>query len=310
MLDKFADELREQREKSGLTLQQMANKTRIDLKFLEAIDQGNFAFLPELYVKAFVKQYAKTIGLDENLSLKKFEAAREGKEFDPTPIVDEKSEIDEKNNSDSENSNLNKPQVETHIPQQQKPVVKSTSPLKSYVDETRSKSVEDENKVKNQLMIFGLGGVGLLIVVSLIYFLVFNKSDKIIVEETPIDEVIQQSSQRYEEETAVDQQNLSDSILVSNGTDSLYLTFYAKETSWVFVVLDNNRTQEFTLSPNSKFSIAAVNEFKATVGNSGGVTLQLNNKGVDFTGRPGSVRHFKLDKTGIVYLNAPPKLEQ
>ena len=67
MLDKFADELRQQRENSGLTLQQMATKTRIDLKFLEAIDQGNFSFLPDLYVKAFVKQYSQTIGLDENL---------------------------------------------------------------------------------------------------------------------------------------------------------------------------------------------------------------------------------------------------
>ena len=98
--------------------------------------------------------------------------------------------------------------------------------------------------------------------------------------------------------------------MVPVSSDSLYLTFYAKETSWVFVVLDNNRTQEFTLSPNSKFSVAASREFKATVGNSGGVTLQLDNKSVDFTGRVGSVRHFKLDKTGIVYLNAPPKLEQ
>ena len=75
-------------------------------------------------------------------------------------------------------------------------------------------------------------------------------------------------------------------------------------------MLDNNRTQEFTLNPNSKFSIAASREFKATVGNSGGVTLQMNNQAVDFTGRTGSVRHFKLDRSGIIYLNTPPKLEQ
>lgn len=70
MLNKFADELKSKREESGLTLQQLATKTRIDIKFLEAIEQGNFAFLPELYVKAFVKQFAKTIGLDENVILK------------------------------------------------------------------------------------------------------------------------------------------------------------------------------------------------------------------------------------------------
>ena len=158
-------------------------------------------------------------------------------------------------------------------------------------------------------MIFGVGGVGLIIIVALLYFFVFNKSDKIIVEETPIEDVIKQSKDRYVEKSPPEQIT-NDSTLVNLPTDSLYLTFFAKETSWIFVVLDNVRTQEFTLSPNSKFTITALKEFKATVGNSGGVTLQMNNKPVDFTGRSGSVRHFKLDRTGIVYLSTPPKIEQ
>jgi cytoskeletal protein RodZ len=298
MLDKFADELREQREKSGLTLQQMATKTRIDIKFLEAIDQGNFAFLPDLYVKAFVKQYSKTIGLDENLMIKKFEAALEGKEYNPSPPIIEE-----------EHKTKETPKTESPKTESPKQTVKSTPPLISYVDEQKQKSMEDENKANKQLMIFGLGGVGVIVVAALLYFFVFNKSDKIIVEETPIEEVIEQSNQRYDEETARDQIT-SDSTTAPIASDSLYLTFYAKDTSWVFVVLDNNRTQEFTLNPNSKFSIAASREFKATLGNSGGVTLQMNNQAVDFTGRIGSVRHFKLDRSGIVYLNTPPKLEQ
>ncbi|MBE0551091.1 MAG: DUF4115 domain-containing protein [Ignavibacterium sp.] len=298
MLDKFADELRQQREKSGLTLQQMATKTRIDLKFLEAIDQGNFSFLPDLYVKAFLKQYAKAIGIDENIALKKFEAAREGKEFDPNPPAP----IEEVKQAEA-------PKVESPKTEAPKPIEQSTAPLKSYVDDHKQKSDEDESKSNSQLMVFGLSGVVLIIVAALVYFFVFNKSDKIIVEETPIEEVIEQGNQRYIEEEPAEQ-IIGDSTMVPVSSDSLYLTFYAKETSWVFVVLDNNRTQEFTLSPNSKFSVTASREFKATIGNSGGVTLQLNNQSVDFTGRVGSVRHFKLDKTGIVYLNAPPKLEQ
>lgn len=298
MLDKFADELREQREKSGLTLQQMATKTRIDIKFLEAIDQGNFAFLPDLYVKAFVKQYSKTIGLDENLMIKKFEAAREGKEYNPDPpVVEEEPKTKETPKTDS-------PKYEAP-----KQTVKSAPPIISYVDEHKQKSTEDDSKTNKQLMIFGIGGVGLIVIAALLYFFVFSKNDKIIVEETPIEEAIEQSNQRYVEEEPADQ-IVSDSSSVLVSSDSLYLTFFAKDTSWVFVVLDNNRTQEFTLYPNSKFSVAASSEFKATVGNSGGVTLQMNNQAVDFTGRAGSVRHFKLDKNGIVYLNTPPKLEQ
>ena len=189
------------------------------------------------------------------------------------------------------------------------PVIVPPPTLKSYVDESKPKSGEDESKPNSQLMIFGLGGVGLIIILALLYVFIFNKSDKIIVQETPIEEVIEQSKDRYVEEEPAEQ-NINSSTIVPVSTDSLYLTFVAKETSWVFVVLDNVRTREFTINPGSKFSLAASREFKATVGNSGGVTLQMNNQPVDFTGRSGSVRYFKLDRTGIVYLSTPPKIEQ
>lgn len=308
MLDKFADELRQQRESAGLTLQQMAAKTRIDLKFLEAIDQGNFSFLPDLYVKAFVKQYAKTIGLDENITIKKFEAAREDKEYDPNPPAAVEEINQEVKKEEPPKTEIRK--TEAPIVEPLKSVVQSTTPLKSYVDEHKQHTGDDEVKNNQQLLIFGLGGIGLIIIAALVYFFVFNKSNKIIVEENPIEEVIQQDNQRYVEDEPVNQLSGSDSTIVPASSDSLHLTFYAKEASWVFVVLDNNSTQEFTLAPNLKFSISAAREFKATVGNSGAVTLQLNNQPVDFTGRLGSVRYFKLDRTGLVYLNTPPKIEQ
>jgi cytoskeleton protein RodZ len=304
MLDKFADELRQQRESAGLTLQQMATKTRIDLKFLEAIDQGNFSFLPELYVKAFVKQFAKSIGLDENITLMKFEAAKGGVEFNQKPPV----AVEDVKQDETPKTEI--PKTEAPTVESPKPVSKSTTPLKSYEDDHKQNLNEASSKANSQLMIFGLGGIGLIIIAALLYFFIFNKSDKIIVEETPIEDVIDKGNQRYVEDEPVQQLSDSDSTIVPVSTDSLYLTFYPKETSWVFVVLDNNRTEEFTLSPNLKFSVIAAREFKATIGNSGGVTLELNSKPVDFTGRAGSVRHFKLDRTGLVYLNAPPKIEQ
>lgn len=308
MFNKLADELKQKREESGLTLKQLATKTRIDLKFLEAIEQGNFAFLPELYVKAFVKQVAKTIGLDENVTLKKYEAAKEGKEYDPNPPAIQEEKVAPQQTE----SNVTEKEIDQAVPpkvDEPEPSIKSTSPLKSYVDETKPKNNEDETKANKQLMIFGLGGVGLIIIAALVYFLFFNNNSKIIVEETPIDEVLGENNERYVEEPSLEQ-NTVDSANVFTSADSLYLTFFAKETSWVYLVLDNNRTQEFTLSPNSKFRVAATREFKATVGNSGGVTLQLNNQNVDFVGRSGSVRHFKLDKTGLIYLNTPPKIDQ
>jgi cytoskeletal protein RodZ len=291
MLDKLADELREQREKSQLSLQQLATKTRIDLKFLEAIEQGNFAFLPELYVKAFIKQYAKTVGLDENLIIKKYEAAKEGKEYNP---------------------NMPKPEIIKEEPvkkeshQESKP--KSASAAKSYFENPLEKKPEEGNKSNKQNLTLLIAGSVVVIAFILLYVFFFNKNDKIIVEETPIEEIVAQETQRYEAPAAT--HALPDSVVALANMDSLSLTFFAKETSWVYIVLDNNRAEEFTLSPNYKFTVKALNDFKVTVGNSGGVSLQLNNQPVDFSGRSGSVRNFKLDKTGLVYLNAPPKLEK
>ena len=71
MFDELANELKTAREKNTMTLAQVANKSKIDIKFLEAMEQGDFAFLPDLYVRAFIKNFAKTVGLDENKILQK-----------------------------------------------------------------------------------------------------------------------------------------------------------------------------------------------------------------------------------------------
>lgn len=96
MLDRFAEQLKKARLKKGLSLQQIAAKTRIDIKFLEAIDNGNFGFLPDLYVKAFIKQFAKSVDLDENETIKKYEDALAGKIIDddePKSLLEQKIEI-------------------------------------------------------------------------------------------------------------------------------------------------------------------------------------------------------------------------
>ncbi len=302
MFDKLSDELREQREKSNISLQQLANKTRIDLKFLEAIEQGNFGFLPELYVKAFIKQYAKTVGLDEDLIIKKYEAAKEGREYDPNQVVPV-----EKTKEAIKPEPIQRPAPKQ--PETRPDVKPDVKPAKSYFENPLEKNPDEHNKSnKNNLTLILAAAAAVIVLVIVFVFVLNNKNEKIVVEETPIEDVVGQSSQRYEEEPAA--QTPSDSMVAPVSTDSLYLTFSAKETSWIYVISDDKKVNEFTLSPNSKFRVASADNFKVTVGNSGGITLQLNNQPIDFAGRSGSVRHFKLDRTGLVYLNAPPKLEQ
>lgn len=292
MLDKFAEELREQREKSGITIQQIAAKTRIDKKFLEAIDQGNFSFLPELYVKAFIKEYAVVIGLDGEETVKKFLIAREGKDY---------NEVLEQEKLEKEKA---KEQKKSEIPQP-KPSV-TTAPVKSYYDESlNKKESDDSDSDKTKLMYAAVAGL-VVLVVAILYIFVFNKTDEIIVEETPIEEIVSDNTQRFEEEPL----NNNETNSITN-SDSLLFEIFSSETTWVNIIPDDGKAAEFILYPNSSRKISAQNSIAATVGNSGGVTLKLNNKQIEFSGRAKSVRHFRIDKTGkLEYLNTPPKTGQ
>lgn len=57
--------LREARLEKGMTLEEVENLTKIRKRYLEAIEEGQFNVLPgSFYVRAFVKNYAETVGLD------------------------------------------------------------------------------------------------------------------------------------------------------------------------------------------------------------------------------------------------------
>jgi len=60
------DKLREAREAQGLTLADIASRTRVPTRHLEAIENGDYSGLPSpTYAIGFAKSYARIVGLDE-----------------------------------------------------------------------------------------------------------------------------------------------------------------------------------------------------------------------------------------------------
>jgi len=275
MLEKIAEELHEARLKSGITLQQMAGKTRVDIKFLEAIDNGDFTFLSEPYVKAFIKDFARMVGLDENQIILKFEAAKQGKL--PEEIEAEKqSGIDEK--------------VEEH------------KPVQKY-DATSPGNKDNSKKAINpDVRLYGAIGVIFVFVLLFIYLVFFKSSNEIIVAEKPIEEVVKDSQQRFVEEKP------KQDIAKSTPQDSLVLNISASDTSWVKIILDDKSEMEFILFPKSQKSIKALDDYKITLGNAGAIKFQMNDKPLNFSGKPGSVLHVQINKEGLTYLKSPPIL--
>jgi cytoskeletal protein RodZ len=67
------EKLRDARMERNLTLRDISNKTRISEKFLEKIESGVFDFAPEPYVRAFIRSYARAVGLNPDEVIKQYD---------------------------------------------------------------------------------------------------------------------------------------------------------------------------------------------------------------------------------------------
>ncbi len=69
----YGNWLREQRQRRGLSLRQASAVIRIDEPYLQALEAGNIAVLPEPYIRAFLKTYATYLGLDPEEATRRLE---------------------------------------------------------------------------------------------------------------------------------------------------------------------------------------------------------------------------------------------
>ncbi|MQY57376.1 DUF4115 domain-containing protein [bacterium] len=69
----LGQDLKRERELRGVSLEEIANSTKISLRLLEALEQDRLEELPgEFFIKAILRAYANSIGLEENTVLNKY----------------------------------------------------------------------------------------------------------------------------------------------------------------------------------------------------------------------------------------------
>jgi len=285
MLDRFAEQLKKARLKKGISLQQIAAKTRIDIKFLEAIDNGNFSFLPDLYVKAFLRQYAKSVDLDENETIKKYDDALNGKFIE-----------------DDEPKSLLEQKIEIRTDEPALPKEKQVPVFDATTSANKPKSKTDDLNKKLRLLIYA---AGVILVGVVIYFAMSNRTSTIVVEEVPYEKVLEETRDRYE----VKEEKVDSSAAIPLDADSLVLQFIntdAVDSAWVMVIHDDSFKEDFLLYPGRSKTVRARENLKFTLGNSGVIMLKLDDQQLSFEGRKASVRHYEISRKGIQRLNSPP----
>jgi cytoskeleton protein RodZ len=89
--------LRAARERSGLSLEEVSDRTKIKLTFLQAIERGEFERLPgEFFARAFLRTYARELRLSPDAVLRRYDAGRpaveqpEEEERSPARMADDR----------------------------------------------------------------------------------------------------------------------------------------------------------------------------------------------------------------------------
>ena len=77
--ESFFSLLKLHRESKGVEIQEIAEYTKINPKYLHAIESGDFEVLPNVYMRLFLRSYAQFIGADTEQALDDYELHTTGK---------------------------------------------------------------------------------------------------------------------------------------------------------------------------------------------------------------------------------------
>jgi len=238
----FYEELKKRRRELGLTLDQISNKTKINIKFLKAFESGNFAELPQTYVRLFLKAYAQELNMDADRILEDYDAYMQG---------------DNQEQSGKERS--------------------KTAPTQPKSD----KEVLPKSNKKSLFGILVSFAVLIFIIIILKQVLMEKQVNTTSVPISPT-EIINESqperdtTRRSPQPTTPAPQ--APPAEIQRTSSELNLTMRTRDTCWVRLIRDEEDTSEAIYPPNSRAQWRTDQKFDLRLGRPAGVTLNLNGK--------------------------------
>lgn len=288
-LKKFADELKTAREIKEISLLQVSARTKIDPKFLQAIEDANFDVLPEIYIRAFIKEFAQIIDLNSKEVLQKFDIARLGK-----PEEKPQSQLETANKEDSVN-------------------LQETSETKKFdsAEVLQPSTLEPGKAAKSLKLNYIIGGSILFVALIVVYFAFIRNSSPEIIQEKFNQETSVENTQRFEIDKSSQSQTTSQTSDVIDQSvvtpDSLRLSVYANARVWIKVSTDGKTVYQNIVQANTRLNFASIKNFSVSVGNAGVVKIFFNNKQIKNVGKLGEIRNLFITPDNIRYFTIVPQ---
>jgi len=278
----IGSELKEARESRKITLETVSKKTKIPVKYLEAIEENRFDIFPShTYAKGFIRAYSKVVGTDPQVLTRQFNA-----EAQPEDVRFETKDAEaELEKTLGWRPTLNRP-----------PVFRRTdSPADlnlEMVDEEFADPARREPAVvrrqafsirKGLLTQWAGQGAVVLVAVAMIG-VVFYLGHKLISKihwSAPKVETSAGGAKGYEPLKMPDKYQ--------------HLVLKALDKSWVLVTMDDGQSSsEADMDQGEVKTYQAVKNFTLKLGNAGGVDVQFNGKPLGILGVAGQVVEIQL----------------
>ncbi|NNL41960.1 MAG: DUF4115 domain-containing protein, partial [Desulfobacterales bacterium] len=226
----------------GISLETVAEETRIRIDNLLLIEGENHDKLPdEVFVKGFVRAFAKAIGADADEAVRRY-------------------------------------QMRLKVVQK---LAKSEADLKIPA-----------GKFWRRLL-FCLAAVVGLIFLSVFALSVFKKYTSSELHQTDLKQPVPIETKekvafepRYDTQPAVD--------LNQNKPEKLILKITAIEETWMKIIIDEQKPNEYFLKPGDQVELKATLAYNLFIGNAGGVQLLLNNESINVPGKSGQVVNLRI----------------
>lgn len=264
--------LRAAREDHAITIDDVARRTNIRPRFLQAIEEDDLATIPSSHQRLFVREFAKVVGLAPE------EILAELPEVSPAVVA---------------------PEVTT----------REAAPFRSEASETDRREYREilrnlsntggrlATMTRNPaFMLIGAATV-LLLAVAVYYFLTGDDASEARAAAIGADSLAPtEILSGGEVDTSA---TATPAVDVGSG-DSLTLEGRATAKVWYTIVMDGKRSETGTLDSGAVKTWRAFELFKVSLGNAGGLQLSLNERAIGTLGPASSVvRSRIIDKDGI-----------
>jgi cytoskeleton protein RodZ len=300
--DPNATDLKKARENSGLTLNELFGRTRISVRYLEAIENGDFQVLPvPTYTKNFIKTYADAIGIDSGPVLQRYDNYLKNLQ---SPAIDQEAEPSCPA-PPSARPNQNKTFLwilfiiivfagaaffisnrNTPLPESRQNAAVGNQIQSTKSPETKSEPSKDLpleinlREPENPIMTKTSDNQ--------------QRAVETISVESWSDNTQDQSEPGDSEEPAPppEDKKAKKEALPQDGELST-LVVQATDETWIRIQADDKEAFQMMLKAGEKVSHKAAH-FNVDLGNAGGVRMSLNGKNIKNLGKPGQVVHLSL----------------